>query len=724
MATRIGSLIIRLAVEHGLLQQGLARSEQEVAKTTKAIQRKGKEIADFGKNLSLAVSIPIIGLAAASIKAAKESADALGQVNAALASMGNAAGRTTEQLQALASSQMKNSLIDDDQILREVTANLLTFGRIAGSEFDRAQQAALDLSTRLGTDLTSATVQIGKALNDPVKGVTALAKAGIQFTADQKAMISSLVETGNVAAAQRIILKELEAQFGGAAKAARDADPGAALAQSFANFQEEVGAKLLPLLPPLLAAITGILDVFGSLPEPMQTAVIAFGAVAAVVGPIAVGIGSVVSASAGLIATLGGMPMVISAVGLAMNTLLLTPLGLIVAAVGAVVAAWYYWDDIKRIVGSVGDAVAGWWSGTVAPVLGSLDEGLKNGLKLWINFHVGALQAVAQLVQGVKQWLQDKLGAIFDWVGKKIQQVSGFFYDMYIAVVGNSYVPDMVDGIDVEFRRLQAVMVEPANKATKAVTEATKKMAGEVMGLLDRLFPEFAKARRMSEELSLIDGAGLNDSLRGRARQRLLGENYGDRATVSFDTKPEGPLVDFGRELAETQERLGELATGARVQTVQIAESFKDMADKSIQALDRMVGAIKGGGFLDILGAGVNLFLQLGSTGVFGKKIATNINTPRIPGNANGTAFHPGGLMTVGERGPEILQVPRGGRVVPNHELREAGQSAIRIILDERTDIVEARIGRTVASAAPAIMDGSAKVTTARLAQRQSRRLA
>ena len=114
MAIKIGSLLIRLAVEHGILQEGLSRAERDVAKTAKAIQRRGQEIADFGQKMSLALTLPIIGLAGASIKAAKESADAIGQVNASLASMGNAAGRTSEQLQALASSQMKQSLFDDD----------------------------------------------------------------------------------------------------------------------------------------------------------------------------------------------------------------------------------------------------------------------------------------------------------------------------------------------------------------------------------------------------------------------------------------------------------------------------------------------------------------------------------------------------------------------------------------------------------------------------------
>lgn len=724
MAIKIGSLLIRLAVEHGILQEGLARSERDIAKTTKQIERRGREIADFGQKMSLAVTVPILALAGTSITAAKESADALGQVNAALASMGNQAGRTTEQLQALASDQMKRSLIDDDQILREVTANLLTFGKVSGEQFDRGQQAALDMATRLKTDLKSSTILVGKALNDPIKGIAALSKAGIQFTADQKAMIASMVEAGDVAGAQRIILGELEKQFGGAAQAARDADPGAAMAQSFANFQEEIGGKLLPLLPAITAAVTGVLDAFSAMPEGMQQAIIVVGGLAAALGPVAMGIGAVISAGSGLIAMLGGFPALLSIIGAAFSTLLLSPLGLVVGAVGAVVAAWYYWDEIKGIVGSVGSAVSGWWSGTVAPVLGRLGEGLANGLKLWVNFHIGAVNAAMKLAQGVKTWLMDKLGGIFDWVGKKIEAVTGFFFDMYDAVVGNSYVPDMVDGIETEFARLQGVMVDPAKRAAGDTKQAMADMARDVTALLDRLFPQFAKARKLREELALLDSAGLNDDLRRRARMRLLGEGSG-KAAVSFDTNPEGPLAEAGKVKAAVEDikgSIGGLADQSEIQTVRIADTFQQMVDRVLGQARKLVEGLKSGNFLDIIEGAAGLFTQLGNAGVFGSGMQARLQS--IPGNANGTAYHPGGLMRVGERGPEVLQVPRGGRVVPNHELREAGAASIRIILEERTDIVAGRIDGRIAEAAPQIAQLGSELAMNKMARARSRSLA
>jgi phage-related minor tail protein len=131
------------------------------------------------------------------------------------------------------------TVIEDDAIT-SAQALLLTFTKIGGDIFPQAIRAAADMSTALGTDLQGAVTQLGKALNDPLKGITALGRAGVQFSESQKAMIEALVETGRVADAQRLILGELETQFGGSAVAARDTLGGAlqALQNSVSNLLE------------------------------------------------------------------------------------------------------------------------------------------------------------------------------------------------------------------------------------------------------------------------------------------------------------------------------------------------------------------------------------------------------------------------------------------------------------------------------------------------------
>lgn len=170
---------------------------------------------------------------------------ALAQVEARIRSTGGAAGFTRDELAAMASELQTVTTYGDEAVL-EMQSLLLTFTKVTGDVFGQATELILDMSTAMGSDLKASALQVGKALNDPVKGVSALAEAGIQFSAAQKRTIEQLVKTGDVAAAQGIILAELETQFGGAARAARNTFGGAlrALGNAFGDLLEGGGGGL------------------------------------------------------------------------------------------------------------------------------------------------------------------------------------------------------------------------------------------------------------------------------------------------------------------------------------------------------------------------------------------------------------------------------------------------------------------------------------------------
>jgi hypothetical protein len=113
-----------------------------------------------------------------------------------------------------------------------------------GGSFDRATVAALDMAAAGFGEATSNATQLGKALNDPIAGITALNRAGIQFTDDQKSLIASLVESGNVLEAQDIILEEIENQVGGTAAATATSSERMTIA--FGMIQESIGNVLMP----------------------------------------------------------------------------------------------------------------------------------------------------------------------------------------------------------------------------------------------------------------------------------------------------------------------------------------------------------------------------------------------------------------------------------------------------------------------------------------------
>lgn len=226
--------------------QGVRESARDLDTLDKSGERTAKTASTLGKAWGVALGGAIAGGAALAVAGLKryitnsiEAERIQAQLAATIKSTGGAAGLAVAQLNDMADALMRATTFDDESI-NQVQGLLLTFTKIGSDVFPRATEAVLDMSTALGVDLKSAAMQVGKALNDPVAGLTALSRAGVQFSETQKETIKDLVETGNVAQAQTIILRELETQMGGSARAARNTLGGAiqALQNSFDNLLE------------------------------------------------------------------------------------------------------------------------------------------------------------------------------------------------------------------------------------------------------------------------------------------------------------------------------------------------------------------------------------------------------------------------------------------------------------------------------------------------------
>jgi hypothetical protein len=195
-------------------------TERKITKSSEKMSSAFKGLAGIVAALGIAKAFKSI------ISATIEQEAALAQLDAAVKSTGGAAGLTSKELQKMA-SEMQGLTTFGDETVMAMQAVLLTFTKIGGETFPRASMAIADMAVRMGTDLKSAAIQVGKALNDPVLGITSLTRSGVQFSDKQKDVIKQLAETGRVAEAQALILEELETQFGGSAAAAKNTFGGA-----------------------------------------------------------------------------------------------------------------------------------------------------------------------------------------------------------------------------------------------------------------------------------------------------------------------------------------------------------------------------------------------------------------------------------------------------------------------------------------------------------------
>ena len=328
MSRRIADLLIKIGADSYEFQQKAKQVEKGLDALTKRLDKVGKE-------MSLKVTAPLIALGAVSLSLADTQAKAEAKVQQAIKSTGGAAKLNFDQLKRFASELQGKTIFGDEKILNDSTAQLLTFTNIAGENFKRTQAVALDLATVLDGDLKSASIQLGKALNYPVKNLTALSRAGIQFSKEQTATIKHLAETNRLAEAQGLILEELERQYGGQAEAAAKVGLGALqqLKNSWGDFMEQIGATLMPVVTKIAGALSQVVAVLQNMNPQMREVIVIVAGIAAAIGPLAMGVGGIIRM----------LPMLSAGF-----TALLSPVGLAVAAVLALGAAFFYAYQRKK----------------------------------------------------------------------------------------------------------------------------------------------------------------------------------------------------------------------------------------------------------------------------------------------------------------------------------------------------------------------------------------
>jgi hypothetical protein len=290
------------------------------------------------------------------IEEAREAAKTSRITAAAIKATGGVANVTADDVDKLTSSLGRKIGVDDD-VLASSANLLLTFKGVRNEAgegnliFNKATAAIADMAAAMNNGeitqrgLKSSTLQLGKALNDPIKGITALTRVGVTFTDQQKKQIEQMVKSGDKLGAQKIILKEIASEFGGAAKAS--ADPTQRLKVIWDDFGETVGGFVLPLLALVASVITSrVLPTIQGLFRSFQTGQVTssgfvgllqqIAAAAGVVAPIVAGaFRNIMGVAGGFLSWLGG-----SSTAAAIFRGALLGLVSVIVVARAVTAAW------------------------------------------------------------------------------------------------------------------------------------------------------------------------------------------------------------------------------------------------------------------------------------------------------------------------------------------------------------------------------------------------
>jgi hypothetical protein len=239
----VGDLVANLTADISGFSAPLKKAETEVVGFSGMIKGLGGAVG--GAMVGLLAGAGIVAGIGVAVNSFREAEQAGKKLDAVLAATGGAAGLTGGEIRELANDLQSVTNFEGDATVAAAGV-LATFREIKGDVFKQAIISAQDLSSVMGQDLNSSIVQVGKALNDPIKGVTALQRVGVSFSQQQKDQIKALQQSGDLAGAQAVILKELQGEFGGAAQAM--ADPLTIAWNTIGDIVESIGSLFFPAL--------------------------------------------------------------------------------------------------------------------------------------------------------------------------------------------------------------------------------------------------------------------------------------------------------------------------------------------------------------------------------------------------------------------------------------------------------------------------------------------
>lgn len=488
------------------------------------------------------------------VASAYEAQKVFKQTEQLISTTGFAAGHTAQSLSDLA-GKISEQIGVDDELIQKSANLLITFKQVQNqvgannNVFDRAVMAAQDLGNVFGS-AEGAAMQLGKALADPEAGISALRRSGINFTESQKELIRSLVASGDVLGAQKVILSEVEAQVGGTARASATnfdrmkvaignlaEDLGALLIPKVEKFALFVKDKVIPYINNLIALFKedGLGGVIGKVSGDFvgfTTRLDGFGEkifyliglfAAFKLGMIAYGIATAVTTT--LMMAFGSTAAVASAAA--------APIALIafaIVAVGvALVMAYLKFEGFRKVVNFVINAVIGYF------------EVMINAWIFAINLFIKAANAVNGLLSKI---------------GIKLPVV---------AEIGK-----------VSFGRIGSA------------AQATAKKIGDVADETDRLIQRFMANKKKAEEDPPDPGGG-GESAIEKAKRQL--KEYTDG--LKSVKEAQNGLKDSSRALAESQRGVLNAARDVRdaQNGLRLATKNVMLAEEALERVRRGLGA-------------------------------------------------------------------------------------------------------------------------------------
>lgn len=641
MASRdLAKLVVALEAQTGRYEKQLEKANNKLSRFEKNTKKSLGNIKNLFAGLSIGLAIREVARATA----AQERA--IAQLEQGLKSTGNTVGFTLDQLKKQASDLQNVTIFGDEQFLA-AQSQLVTFTKITDEQFTRVTELAADLSTRMDQDLKSSVLQLGKALNDPIKNLSALSRAGIQFSDSQKEAIKALVESGDLISAQNIILKELEVQFGGSARAARDTFSGAmqAVKNAFGDLLEADG---------LTGAVDGLKELENTLkdPETVQAAktlttaiVLGFNAAAKAIAVAVSGLSNFAKLAAENVASnlFGAADLERAKTQLVDLNRELEFLETRIANRGGF-ASDIEKRELSRLDAEIAKLEA--LKKALTPTAATAPTAPAAGAPAPVATPEINFEGIAKLSEAQKEGLKvtEQFLTPLEEYEKRVDELSGLLE--LNAISQETYNRALTKAAEM------LRDADPAVEAYNKKLEEGKKVFEETRTPVEALYAEYERLNDL-----LAEGVISWDTY-SRAVQ-MAAEEFDELKKKTDKTKDD--LSTFADQAARNMQSA--LADFFFEPT---KDGLKDLLKNFIQTLGRMAAEIAASKILEGV---VGSFAGSGSSGTDKGSIAGTIIGAFAGARAEGGPVDPSRSYLVGEKGPEMFVPNTAGRIVPNNQM-------------------------------------------------------
>jgi hypothetical protein len=314
-----------------------------------------------------------------------------------LKSTGNAAGLTADEVKNMAAELQKTTGVSNE-ITQSGQNMLLTFTNIGKDVFPEVTETLLDMTAKMNhgkvtqEGMKMQAIQLGKALNDPAVGLTALTRVGVTFTEQQKSQIKQLVKTGDTMAAQKLMLAELKKEFGGTASVDSFEKSMRSTEAAVGDTMEIIGSAFAPIIQDIGAFIKETAEKFGEIIEAHKDLVV----------PVTAAIGILT----GLSAAIGGVAVALPIIA-PMFVALTGPIGIAVAAISGITAALLYFKNSNS---EVAIKVRAAWE-TLGGIIAKYAEAISLSIKFRFGEARQAYKDLATLVADSKNIFAENVEA-------------------------------------------------------------------------------------------------------------------------------------------------------------------------------------------------------------------------------------------------------------------------------------------------------------------------